>query len=49
MYEIVVLLLCHSDEMISPTYEIRTKNSGCHTGERVSPMYEIPIVVMSYG
>ena len=32
-------MLCHTDEMLSPTYESAT--ALCHTDEMVTPTYEI--------
>ena len=41
--------LCHTEELISPTYEIATYTL-CHTEELVSRTYEIVILfAMSYG
>ena len=40
--------LCHTEELISHTYEIGILLL-CHTDEMLSPTYEIATDLMSYG
>ena len=40
--------LCHTDEIVTPTYEIGVLWL-CHTDEILSPTYDLATVVMSYG
>ena len=46
-YELATAL-CHTDEIVTPTYEIG-ELWLCHTDELISPPYDIAIVTISYG
>ena len=45
-YEIITLLLCHMDKMLSPSCEIAT--DLCHTDEFLSPTYEIGVLLLCH-